>query len=125
MKKKVALLVAAAMLSTTVLAGCGGGSKATDESKGSEQGTTTAAGETAGGLDLVVQIGPDPETLDPALNSAIDGANMIIHGFETLLTFDEENNVVPGQAESFEVSDDGLTYTFHLRDGLNGATVPI
>lgn len=41
---------------------------------------------------------------------------MIIHGFETLLTFDEENNVVPGQAESFEVSDDGLTYTFHLRD---------
>lgn len=118
MKKKVALLVAAAMLSTTVLAGCGGGSKGTDESKGSEQGTTTAAGETAGGLDLAVQIGPDPETLDPALNSAIDGANMIIHGFETLLTFDEENNVVPGQAESFEVSDDGLTYTFHLRDGL-------
>lgn len=118
MKKKVALLVAAAMLSTTVLAGCGGGSKGTDESKGSEQGTTTAAGETAGGLDLAVQIGPDPETLDPALNSAIDGADMIIHGFETLLTFDEENNVVPGQAESFEVSDDGLTYTFHLRDGL-------
>ena len=35
-----------------------------------------------------------------------------------MLTFDEENNVVPGQAESFEVSDDGLTYTFHLRDGL-------
>ena len=78
MKKKVALLVAAAMLSTTVLAGCGGGSKGPDESKGSEQGTTTAAGETAGGLDLAVQIGPDPETLDPALNSAIDGANMII-----------------------------------------------
>ena len=64
MKKKVALLVAAAMLSTTVLAGCGGGSKGTDESKGSEQGTTTAAGETAGGLDLAVQIGPDPETLE-------------------------------------------------------------
>lgn len=109
MKKKLALVLAAAMLSTTVLAGCGGSKKpATDSGK-------TAAD---GGQNLAVQIGPDPETIDPALNSAIDGANLILHGFEPLLTFDKDNKIVPGQAESYEASEDGLTYTFHLRDGL-------
>ena len=111
MKKKLALLMAAAMVSTTVLAGCGGGSKDNNQS-------TAAPGTEEGGVNLAVQIGPDPETLDPALTSAIDGANMVINAFETLMTFDEDSNIVGGQAESFEVSDDGLTYTFHLRDGL-------
>lgn len=108
--KKLALVLAAAMLSTSVLAGCGGGSE--------KQESTQAGTEAAGNNHLTVQIGPDPETIDPALNSAIDGANLILYGFETLLMFDQENNIVPGQAESFEVSEDGLTYTFHLRDGL-------
>ena len=43
---------------------------------------------------------------------------MIIHAFETLMIVDKDNKIVPGQAESYEVSDDGLTYTFHLRKGL-------
>lgn len=34
------------------------------------------------------------------------------------MSVDSENKIVPGQAESMEVSDDGLTYTFHLRKGL-------
>lgn len=117
MKKKVALLVAAAMITTTVLAGCGGGSKGTDSGRENGQGTA-AAGESGGGVNLAVQIGPDPETIDPALSSAVDGGNLIIYAFETLLIFDEQNNLAPGQAESFDVSEDGLTYTFHLRDGL-------
>lgn len=65
-----------------------------------------------------VQIGPSPETIDPALNSAVDGANMIIHAFEGLLKFDRNNDIVAGLAESWEQSDDGLTWTFHLRPGL-------
>ena len=35
--------------------------------------------------EFTVQIGPNPETLDPALNSAVDGGNMLITLFETLL----------------------------------------
>ena len=66
----------------------------------------------------MVQVGPDPETLDPALNSTIDGGEMLIHSFETLLTLDENNEVIPGQAESWEQSEDGMTWTFHLREGL-------
>lgn len=67
---------------------------------------------------VVVQIGPNPETLDPALNSAVDGANMIMTLSETLLIIDENNQVQGGQAESYTVSDDGLTWTFIMRDGL-------
>ena len=67
---------------------------------------------------VTVQIGPNPETLDPALNSAVDGGNMLITLFETLLIIDKDNNVQPGQAEKYTVSDDGLTWTFTMRDGL-------
>jgi oligopeptide transport system substrate-binding protein len=127
--KKMALVLAAVMTSGMILTACGGGAKteptttagaettaaAGSEAAGTEETTAPAEG---GGLDLAVQVGPDPETIDPALNSAVDGANIIVHAFETLLTVDSESKIVPGQAESFEVSDDGLTYTFHLRDGL-------
>lgn len=108
MRKKFALLLAATMLTTTVLSGCGG-------SGGDGTGTGAAA---EAGNNLVVQIGPDPETMDPALNSAIDASNMIIHLFEPLLNMDKDNNIIGGMAETWEVSEDGLTYTFHLRDGL-------
>ena len=111
MKKKFALLLAAAMVSTTVLSGCGG-------SKDSSAGAGDAGVVAEEGNHLVVQLGPDPETMDPALNSAIDASNMIIHLFEPLLNIDKDNNVIGGMAETWEVSEDGLTYTFHLRDGL-------
>lgn len=117
--KKKSLLLVALMVSSLILSACGG-NKSTDSSKG----TTTANGETTApanattGLDLAVQVGPDPETIDPALNSSADSANMIMHAFETLMIVDKDNKIVPGQAESYDISKDGLTYTFHLRDGL-------
>lgn len=114
--KKMALVLAAVLASGMVLTACGGSGNGAKETTGNQASTTTTT--TTGGLDLAIQIGPDPETVDPALNTAIDASNVILHAFETLLTFDENNDIVPGQAESFDVSDDGLTYTFHLRDGL-------
>lgn len=126
--KKTALVLAAVMATGMILTACGGNKTADAPTTKAADTTTTAAaaeGETAApaenggaGLDLAVQIGPDPETVDPALNSAVDGGNMILHAFETLMSVDSENKIVPGQAESMEVSDDGLTYTFHLRKGL-------
>lgn len=119
--KKKSLLLVAVMVSSLILSACGG-NKAGESSKGATtaaaNGESTAPSNGAAGLDLAVQVGPDPETIDPALNSAADGANMIMHAFETLLIVDKENKIVPGQAESYDVSEDGLTYTFHLRDGL-------
>ena len=107
MKRKVALLLAMALVVGS-LAGCGGSKdKASTSSSGSSEGK-----------QLAVQVGPNPETLDPALNSAVDGGNMILHNFECLLTVDKDNQIAPGQAEKWESSEDGLTWTFHLRDGL-------
>ena len=100
------------------LAACGGsksGSTATSGSASSAAGSSTGSVNTAG---FTVQYGPNPETLDPALNSAVDGANTIITIFEPLLLINENNEVVGGQAESWEASEDGLTWTFTMRDGL-------
>ena len=100
------------------LAACGGsksGSTATSGSASSAAGSSTGSVNTAG---FTVQYGPNPETLDPALNSAIDGANTIITVFEPLLLINENNEVIGGQAESWEASEDGLTWTFTMRDGL-------
>ena len=86
-------------------------------------GAANATGEAADAAEadsngFTVQLGPNPETLDPALNAAVDGGNTLITIEEPLLIIDENNEVQPGQAESYEVSDDGLTWTFHMRDGL-------
>ena len=86
---------------------------------GSKSGSTATSGSTAGSTaGFTVQYGSNPETLDPALNSAIDGANTIITIFEPLLLINENNEVIGGQAESWEASEDGLTWTFTMRDGL-------
>lgn len=96
---------------TLSLAACGGKGSGSDDAGSSE-------GASGNGGEITAQIGPNPETLDPALNSAIDGANMLITLFEPLLIIDENNEVQPGQAEEYEVSDDGLVWTFTMRDGL-------
>lgn len=107
MKKKVIsmLLVAAMVLG---LVACGS----------KDSGDTGSKSDASGEKELKVQIGPNPETMDPALNSAVDGGNMLLEAFECLLIVDENGELQPGQAESWETSDDQLTWTFHLRDGL-------
>lgn len=99
------------------LAACGGSKSGSTAASGnaSSAGSSTGSINTAG---FTVQYGSNPETLDPALNSAVDGGNTIITVFETLLIINENNEAVPGQAESWTTSEDGLTWTFTMRDGL-------
>ena len=119
MKKKViSLLLVAAM--TVGMAACGSnnGAASTNASAGAANGTEATAPVSSGDKELAVQIGPDPETIDPALNSSVDGGNMILHSYECLLVVGQDGTLQPGQAEKWETSEDGLTWTFHLRDGL-------
>ena len=119
MKKFVAVAVAGCMAASLAACGSTASTSSAAASESTEGATAEAAAETtATGSGFTVQLGPNPETLDPALNSAVDGANTIITIFEPLLLIDENNDVIPGQAESYEVSEDGLTWTFHMRDGL-------
>ncbi len=60
----------------------------------------------------------EPEYLDPALNSAVDGAVLAVNSFSGLYTYDENGEKVPDCAESVEISEDGRTYVFTMRDGL-------
>lgn len=127
MKKKVISLMLAACMVMGMTA-CGSSASTTDSQPAADgttsetqAATTDAAAQTTestGDKELAVQIGPDPETIDPALNSAVDGGNMLLHAYECLLIVGEDGTLQPGQAESYEVSEDGLTWTFHLRDGL-------
>ena len=121
MKMKNIAAVAMAGCMAASLAACGGSASTTTEtsSAASTEAATSEATEATGTASgFTVQYGPNPETLDPALNSAIDGANTLITVFEPLLLIDENNEVIPGQAESYTVSDDGLVWTFTMRDGL-------
>lgn len=85
--------------------------------------TTTASGTTApaaikppkGGV-VRYNLGADPKTLDPALNTAVDGATVLSNLYEGLMRLDDKELPIPGMAESYTVSDDGLVYKFKLRD---------
>lgn len=70
--------------------------------------------------NLNLNFASEPQTIDPALNSAVDGAVMINHMFEGLYKWvdDGAGNAVLalGQAESVEVNEDGTVYTFKIRE---------
>jgi oligopeptide transport system substrate-binding protein len=60
--------------------------------------------------------GGDPPTLDPALTSDVESATYIVEIYSGLVGFDKDLKIVPDVAESWEVSNDGMTYTFKMRE---------
>jgi len=76
--------------------------------------TSTAASA----VTLNMMNGSEPGSLDPHKASG-DWENRILGDYiEGLVAEDANADAIPGQAESWDISDDGLTYTFHLRDGI-------
>ena len=67
---------------------------------------------------LRICLASEPDKLDPALNSTVDGACLAINAFAGLMTYNEEGQQVNDLAESVEMSEDGLTYTVTLKDDL-------
>ncbi|MGE5584415.1 MAG: ABC transporter substrate-binding protein [Bacillota bacterium] len=60
----------------------------------------------------------DAGTLDPASAHSSSRINVAALMFDQLVQFDDDNDVIPGLAESWSISQDGKTYTFHLRKGV-------
>lgn len=60
----------------------------------------------------------EPETLDPQIADDEVSNMIILNIYEGLVRLDKDNNIAPGAAASWDISNDKLTYTFHLRDGL-------
>lgn len=66
--------------------------------------------------EITVNLGYELNSIDPALNDETYGYIYINHAFEGLLNKDTNGNIIEGTAEKWEISEDGLTYIFHLRD---------
>ena len=106
MKKILALLMAVVMLFT--LAACGGN---TDDAKAQS---------------LAVCLASEPDTIDPALNSSVDGATLVAHLFSGLAKWAQDENgklvIVADAAEELvegvENEDGTITYTYTLKEGL-------
>ena len=128
--KQLSLLLSGA-LAFGLLAGCGGSTTSTPAPTESGTPSTDASGEA---FELTINIASEPQTIDPALNSAVDGAIMTSHMFEGLMRWEDSGvetagsdgtctnaQLGYGQAESYDKvnNEDGtVTYTFHLRDGI-------
>ncbi len=73
----------------------------------------------ANGSDtLRINLASEPDYLDPALNSSVDGACLAANSFAGLYTYNAEGKTVPACADSYVTSEDGLTYTVTLKEGL-------
>lgn len=107
MKKKVLSCLTVAVLCASLLAGCGGSGKPGEEKKTGDGGT--------GKKEISFNIGMEPTTLDPGLNSGVDGTMVITHLYDGLLR-EHNHEMKPATAKSYDVSDDQLVYTFHLRE---------
>jgi len=81
------------------------------------QEATPDADARPGGV-LRVGLSADPAELDPHLTSLTAAWHLIEHVYETLVTYDETLAPIPALAESWDISEDGLTYTFTLRQGV-------
>lgn len=121
MKKILALLLAAAMV--FALAACGS-SEAPAATEAPADATEAPA--EAAASSLTVCLASEPDTIDPALNSAVDGATLVSHLFSGLAKWAQDETgalvIVPDAAaelsEGVENEDGTVTYTYTLRDGL-------
>lgn len=102
-KSKVFAVVLALGVASSMLAGC---SKKSDNNAASTKSVPQV---------LRYNIGADPKTIDPGLNSSVEGGTVIVNAFEGLTNIDANEKVIPGVATTWDVSKDGTKYTFHLR----------
>jgi oligopeptide transport system substrate-binding protein len=100
-KMKVLSLILATLVVGTTFVGCG---------KKDETSSTAK-------VDQIIKynLGAQPKTVDPGLNNTVEGGIVDVNAFEGLENVDASNKVTPGVAEKYDVSSDGLKYTFHLR----------
>ena len=125
MKKRILSLLLLMALLCTVLSGCGGGST-TQGTSGSEQSSGSAQTQPMAN-EITVGIAQDlDDSLDPHKTVKAGTREVMFNVFEGLMKPTPDGDLIPAVAENYTVSEDRLTYTFTLRDGVkfhNGDTV--
>ena len=108
MKKKLLAALLATAMTVTMFAGC-----STPGSKDSKKEES----ESSGKKRITYTLREDLPSMDPQNSNSISCSTAEICTY-AMLTRNVEGEIKPDAAESWDISDDGLTYTFHLRDGL-------
>jgi peptide/nickel transport system substrate-binding protein len=125
MKKRLFALFLSVLLLATVLCACGDTQEQEEGGFGSD-GTSTS-GEVISGGELVVGISQDlGDSLDPYHLTAAGTREVLFNVYEGLVKADATGEYQPAVASDYSVSEDGLVYTFPLREGVqfhNGDTV--
>jgi len=117
MKKGTVILLALVIVALAAMTGCSkSNTEATSAGTGTSTGTTKKEASTRD--DLIVIFPNDLNGLDAQKMSSMLNINFGANIFDTLVSFDENNNIQPALAESWEVSEDGKAYTFHIRKGV-------
>lgn len=114
MKKFLALILAGALALSMVA--CSSGSDSGSTSGTGNSGTTESA--KAPDNDMVVAMQADATSIDPHVGSNGNSNLIIDQMYETLVTFDENTNVIGALAKEWSVSEDGKSYTFVLNEGI-------
>lgn len=107
------------LVSVLLLSACSGGSS--DEKKKGSSGDKAVQ-------EINVRMNDDPDFLDPHLATASISFQMILNMFEGLYSPETDGTLSPAIAEGHELSDDGLTYTFKIKENIkfhNGETVTV
>lgn len=112
MKKAIALLLSLALCLS--MAACGSGS----ESTASGSTSAAAATETETLDTLNVGISKEPTTLDPQIHSNVSARFILQNLYRSLINYQTDGTIGYEVADSHTVSEDNLTYTFHLREGV-------
>lgn len=115
------LILWVAVLIIGLLSACGSSNSSSPENspnKEQETAAPSATGSEVAGGNIVVIVPQDIDFLDPHLAVAAGTSEMLFNVFEGLLKPNDKGEVYPAIAESYEISSDGLTYTFKLREGV-------
>ncbi len=117
--RRILRIGAAVLVSALALAGC-----SSTSSSGSQSNDSAAASSSApvSGGTLTVGRTAAVTALDPATQITANNAFAIDKIFESLVSFDENGTIIPWLASAYTISDDGLSYTFTIRDGLKFST---
>ncbi len=126
MKKKTIALFLAALMLLALAAGCNkdqgqqpnnGGSES-NQGEQQNQNNDNQGGSSGGEKTLVVRMTGDPQTFNPDTTGDDNAYAIVQNVFNRLCKLDCKKDVIPDLAESWDISDDGMTITFHLRQGV-------
>ncbi|MFB5188834.1 ABC transporter substrate-binding protein [Alicyclobacillus fastidiosus] len=116
-KTRTTLAAVSTLIALGAVVGCGSsGGNATNTSTSSGNPAVSSSTSQTGTLSVGLQA--DPATLDPALSSALVDRQVMANIYDTLFALTPDGKIVPDLVKTYEVSQDGKTYTFHLQTGV-------